>query len=104
MKLLVSKTYEAFSSDESENEMVKSGFEFENEEFSPREVIEMILNEGFTETSCSPLTMENTNMFWFSTPDPEINFRTGEHTYYSLHIQTVPKVLNFLAQRAGIIK
>lgn len=79
----MNKTYEVWDYDAVDaGETDDKGFEYEDREFdSLWDMADEIRDAGATEPSDSrggPNT-------WYSTPDGEENYRTGERTYYSFH-------------------
>ena len=77
--MLLSKTFEVITPESAERGDVDSaGFEFENEPFSFRELMQALDDYDHpSDSHIGPLT-------WVSTA-PEINYRTGAETVYSLH-------------------
>lgn len=59
--------------------------EFDKEEgiTAIEKAVDFLVDQGATEPSS---TSYHENV-WFSTPDPEINYSTGENTYYSFHLE-----------------
>jgi len=79
MKFKVSKTYQVITPESAEiGDHADQGFEYENNEFTLRELLKEIENGGFVENSGR----------WLSTVDPERDYQTGEETFYNLHIET----------------
>lgn len=82
--LTVSKTYQTVTPESAEEgDYADSGFLFEDEKYELEEAIELILDAGATLPSCSPGFDPN---IWYSTPDPDTDFASGEETYYSFHL------------------
>jgi hypothetical protein len=81
--ILISKTYQVFTPESLEDgEPEDSGFMFEDEPHTFRELLRVIQRDGFTNPSSSPATGEPYE--WLTT-DPEPYYQTGEETIYSLH-------------------
>lgn len=77
--MLLSKTFEVITPESAERGDVDSaGFEFENEPFGFRELMQAL--EDYDHPSDSHIGPRT----WVSTA-PEINYRTGAETVYSLH-------------------
>lgn len=71
-------------------------------------IIDLINNKGFTELSCSDISdlrdKKNKCYVWLMTADPEINYKTDEETFYSLHIDCTNDEFYNICKLAGIIK
>jgi len=63
-------------------EAEETGYLFEDEPFTFRELLREINCQGFRNPSCSPATGNPRE--WLTT-DPEPYYQTGEETIYSLH-------------------
>lgn len=78
----ISITYETWDEESLEaGETDDRGFEIESEEYDFRDLIQLMRDGGYSEDSGN----------WFSTPDPERDFQTGEETFRSLHFADVPR-------------
>jgi hypothetical protein len=77
--MLLSKTYEIITPESTEDGVVdQSGFEFEREPFGFRELMQALDDYDYpSDSHIGPRT-------WVSTA-PEIDWRTGAETVYSLH-------------------
>jgi hypothetical protein len=81
--ILISRTYETWTPDDIEaGDTDSRGFEFTDEPVTFRELVDMIGREGFFRPSCSPAT--GSTFEWLET-EPDIDYRTGEQTTFSLH-------------------
>lgn len=81
--ILISKTYEIHTPDSIETgEPEESGFVFQDEPYTFRELLRLIQSEGLTMPSCSPATGDPYE--WLS-GESEPDYQTGEETIYSLH-------------------
>ena len=81
----------------------EQGYEVQDETLDTfREVVDLIKSRGFSEPSCSPVRNTDTHI-WFSTPDPERDYHTGEETYYCLHIDD-PNTLRHLISYLKAVK
>lgn len=77
--MLLSKTFEVITPESAERgDVDRAGFEFENEPFSFRELMQAL--DDYDHPSDSHIGPRT----WVST-SPEINWRTGAETVYSLH-------------------
>lgn len=83
-KYSMNKTYETWDEDALEaGDTDDKGFEYEDKEFdSLWDMAREIRDGGATESSDSHSANPHT---WYSTPDGNQNYRTGETTYYSYH-------------------
>lgn len=83
-KYKMSKTYETWSHEDTDiGETDKKGFEYQDQAFdSLWEMAKEIRNSGATEPSDHPTVNIHT---WYSTPDGDEDYKTGERTYYSFH-------------------
>ena len=83
-KYTMSKTYEVWSYDAVDaGQTDDSGFKYQDQEFdSIWELAKEIRDAGATEPSDSGL---DALPGWYSTPDGDENYKTGERTYYSFH-------------------
>lgn len=78
----MNKTYEIVTEESAEHgDFEESGFEYEDNEFSFMELVREIKDAGATMPSDSSPSMHT----WYSTPDADIDYHTGEYTYYSFH-------------------
>lgn len=102
MRYKVSKCYETWN-----NEAVDAGqtddhgFVFQDQKMSLTELVNEIVNNGITMASCWPLN-KITDSIWLSTPDPETDYQSGDHTYYSLHIKASNRQMKRIFRLAGI--
>ena len=81
--ILISKTYQTFTPDSIEaGEAEETGYLFEDEPFTFRELLREITWQGFRNPSSSPATGNPRE--WLDT-EPEPDYQTGEETVYSLH-------------------
>lgn len=77
--LMLSKTYQVATYESAEDgDYAEDGFEFENEPFSFRELLQAL--DDYAEPSDSRIGPRT----WVSTY-PEIDYRTGAETTYNLH-------------------
>lgn len=110
MQFTVSKTYEIITPESAEiGDAAERGYEFENQIFTLHELIDEINNSGFTSLSESPiiynalLKRDGKAHVWLNTTDPERNYRTGEETFYGLHIECTHRQLARILRAAGLI-
>ena len=83
MAMKLTRTFEVITPESAENgEYADSGFDFQSEPFTFRELISIIDRDGFRECSCWPAS-GNVNE-WLNTT-PEQNYHDGSYTSYSLH-------------------
>ena len=82
-KYTMSKTYEVWDEDSLEaGDTDDKGFEYEDREFdSLWDMADEIRDAGATEPSDS----SGGSRTWYTTPDGEVDYRTGERTYYAFH-------------------
>lgn len=79
--LLISKTYFTMSPESADNGVCEdTGFVFENEEYSFRELVEAMREYN----SCSCLPSSGAVYEWLSN-NPEIEYQTGEEITESIH-------------------
>lgn len=89
-KYSMNKTYQVVTPESAEQgDFSDQGIEYEDKEFdSLWEMADEIRNAGATELSSSGTASPHD---WYSTPDPERNYRTGEETTYSFHPKGLSK-------------
>jgi hypothetical protein len=81
--ILLSKTFETYTPESIENgEAEETGFVFQDEPYTFKELVRLIRMEGFTAASCSPASGSPNE--WLS-GESEPDYQTGEETIYSLH-------------------
>ena len=81
MKL--SKTFEVVTPESAEQgEYEESGFDFEAQEYTFKELIDLMRSEGFSQDGCTE---------WLTTCDPDRDYTTGSKTYYGLHFDRTNK-------------
>lgn len=79
--ILISKTYEIVTHESAQDgESAENGFEFENVEYSFRELVEEMRN--YSEPSQMP---NDGNTHVWLTSEAEQDYQTGDYTSYSLH-------------------
>lgn len=79
----ISKTYQTITPESAEDgDFADSGFEFENVEYTFRELVGEM--REYLETSSYPLS-NGENDFWVSSGFETTDYATGEETSYSLH-------------------
>ena len=99
MKIKITSTYQIVTPESAEDgEAAASGWEDQEgttfatedheEEDDPAEAtidaaVDHLLSNGATEPSSIPVSSRS----WWSTPDPDIDYQTGEHTYRSFHLE-----------------
>ena len=108
-KFTVSKTFETWDEDDIEHGGTDyRGFEYQDEQFSLRELLDEIKHNGFVEPAHSWLEGEKNKQTrtynWLKTVDADENYQTGEKTYYGLHIKTTGKRFYKICQLAGLTK
>lgn len=80
--ILVNRTFATVTPESAElGDFADSGFDFENQEYTFRELVELM--ENHPEPSSAPCIDPGMND-WF-TSYPETCYRTGEETSYSIH-------------------
>lgn len=104
---LVSETYSIVSPASAEvGDFEEIGIKFKEEEMSLEELVDYIERNGFAELSCSYISDyegdSSINPTWISTVDPEIDFKTGNNTYYDLHIRCTKNEFYKICKTAGI--
>jgi hypothetical protein len=83
--LSISKTYEIITPESAEHgDFEETGFEFEHEQYSFKDLCDLIMDEGFY----------NEGSDWLNTVDPDRNYATGEETFYGLHFDRENKERN----------
>lgn len=85
----VSKTFDVVTPESAEHgDIADSGFEYQDRAMTLREVLRTIESEGCTEPSSWPCTLENfaNGRVWFTSVDPDVDYRTGESTTYAIHV------------------
>jgi hypothetical protein len=96
-KYTMSKTYEVITPESAEQgDAEERGFEYEDKEFDTLwDMAREIREAGATEPSSSgPMTSHD----WYSTVDPDRNYKTGEETYYSFHPNVTDEEMKELNQ------
>jgi hypothetical protein len=99
--IIVSKTYEVVTEESAEHgDFAETGFVFEDDRMTLEEVLREIDKDGFCEWSSSDPTI----LDCLSTVDPEVNYSTGEQTYYSLHFENISEqdfntIINYVKER-----
>lgn len=83
----MTKTYQVSDPESAEaGDYKDQGTEYEDQEFdSLWELAKEIRDAGATEPSESGTNVKATKNTWYSTPDGDKNFSTGEETFYSFH-------------------
>jgi hypothetical protein len=83
MAMTVSRTYQVITPESAEQgDVAESGFDFQSEPVTFRELIDIIDRDGFRECSYSPVSGSVDE--WLTTY-PEQDYRDGSYTSYSLH-------------------
>lgn len=83
MPIVLSQTYEIVTEESAqEGDAADSGFDFENESYGFRELVDYIESNGFNVPSCSPGVPD-----WLSTEviQDRAYFEDGEHRTLSIH-------------------
>jgi hypothetical protein len=97
----VTKYYETWDEEALEaGETDDKGTDFEDEKMTAREAVHEIKDLGSFEFSESPFRVEEAvrlKRIWVMSADNETNYRTGEHTNYSLFIKGSPSAIRRLA-------
>lgn len=84
MPILINKTYSVVTEESAEyGDYAEQGFEFENSPYEFRELVRLL--RDYSESSVYPLTDADINETVWFTSEPDIDFRTGEETTYSVH-------------------
>jgi hypothetical protein len=105
--ILLSKTFETYTPESIENgEAEETGFVFQDEPYTFKEMVRLIQYEGFHAASCSPASGSPDE--WLS-GESEPDYQTGEETIYSLHYshRNAPRAAKYWAaafKAAKIIK
>jgi len=89
---LVSETFEIFNPDNESDYVLESdsnGFNFQDQSFELRELVDYIKDNGFTQPSRSDIKGLQNGIgschVWLSTVDANINYSTGEEEFKYLH-------------------
>ena len=88
MKIYYDVTFQTVTEESAEQgDFADQGYQEENNYVeSFRELVDLV--SEYPEPSYYPLnTYSYPDNLWFSTVDPDVNYTTGENTYYSLHIK-----------------
>ncbi len=80
---IMSKTFELITPESATyGDAEERGFEYKNKAFDS---IEDMAEEIFYDGSVEPSSTQFHEGVWYTTIDPERNYRTGSETYYSFH-------------------
>lgn len=94
MKFSVNQTYEVVTPESAEHgDFESAGFDFEDQDFDLRDLVEYIKDKGFYNDGGSD---------WLSTADSEQNYQTGAETSRNLHITASPRNLERIYKLAGL--
>lgn len=105
MPILINKTYELITQESSKNGSVaESGFEFEDQPFTFRELVNEMRN--YSEASQSPIN--NVEWTWL-TSEPDHDYKSGDEMRYSLHYSrdNKPRSLKYwekAMRKVGLLK
>lgn len=98
MPIILSQTYEIITEESAANgEVAESGFDWQDAPHSLREVVDLIINEGFTVPSDSPGVPR-----WLSTSSQQ-DIHTGDYETKSLHPGKDPRSLRYWEKACRVV-